>query len=156
MMHLGDEPILQKPINYKDEGLRTYSNRENISQITPTLELQQYRPEPSLSPGLTSTDYHQLTPLWGLSFSMSTTTVLPLDKWIDSTRWWEGHHQGGKVLCIPQGAILFSKWFAFLWYAVCDFSTRKVQGKRNETECREFLKIKQKSRGSGSLSQVSH
>lgn len=50
--------MLHKPGNYKEEGLRTYSDRENISQITPTLELQQCRPESSLSPVWTSTDYH--------------------------------------------------------------------------------------------------
>lgn len=125
---------------------------------------------PHLTPAPGEERRHGLGPKQGHSsvdFSPSPSPYGPVSPWQHlpaapsnthgaTTRWQEGRCPGGKVLCIPRGPVLLSKRFWFLSYVVCDSSKQKVRRKRNETDCTELFKIKQKSRGSGSLSQVSH
>lgn len=113
-------------------------------------EPKQYTPDSSLAPVWTSVNSH---PLYGRAF-LRVNIYLPHRK---------TEPDGGKEGAVEEKCCVFpwvlryffSKWFWFSQYVVCDFSTRKVQRNRNETDCTEFLKIKQKSRGSGSLTGFS-
>lgn len=74
----------------------------------------------------------------------------------------DGRKEGaleGKCCVSPRVQCYFLNGFGFYLlssYVVCDSSEQQVQRKRNETDCAELFKIKQKSRGSGTLSQASH
>lgn len=148
--------------NHRRARLRVRTNRENAPQVTPAP--QGAAGAPAWNRGSTALTLVLLrcghrsipVPSAGLSVSVSASTCRPVTLT-------EHHNQmaGRKVpwrksAVYSPGFSVISKWFWFLQYVVCDSSKRKVRRKRDETDCTEFLKIKQKSRGSGSLSQVSH
>lgn len=78
------------------------SNNSTLGRSRNTgLEPKQYTPDSSV-------DFRRF--LSPLQTSVSPCQLLPvtsLDTQRDTTRWWHGRCHGGKVLCIPQGPVLF-------------------------------------------------